>query len=229
MYQAGLVLVSVAILLAGSASHAATLGWSGTLRIVVVSETGAVYEDAIEDVTTFSGDFEYGDACTGTCIVEPFPPDATNYVFPDGVGSITGLGITTNGVESSVEVEDDHVVDGDEADLLTLLGYPISAGAIIDVWTVASETAGAALIFEVAFIYDTTDPFASTAYTPTPPPDPDIVIFQIDEDDGEVYLAFGEVTALPEPGSTVLLGAGWLALMALERRRRASPDRRSPP
>lgn len=219
--------LALALLLALPAppAAAASLAWDGILRIVLENSGGAVYGAAVEDVTTFSGAYVYGDTCSGSCIVEPFPPDATNYVFPDGDGLITGLGITTFGVESSVEIVDEHLVDADEAALITLLGYAVSEGEIIDTWTVASETAGAAMLWEVAFLYVSTNPFASTAYTPTPPADPDLVIFEIDEGDGVTYLAFGNVTTVPEPGSHLLLPAGALGLLALARRRRTKSSK----
>ncbi len=121
-------------------------------------------------------------------------------------------------MQSSVLIEDEHTVSAAEASLLTALGYSITAGQIIDVYTVASETTGSGLVWEVGFLYVSTDPFAGTGFVAGPPADPDFVIFEIDEGAGTVYHAFG-VIPVPEPGASLMLGSGLLGLLALARRR----------
>ncbi|MGB5261482.1 MAG: hypothetical protein WBO34_13325, partial [Gammaproteobacteria bacterium] len=97
-----------------------------------------IYTGGIPDVSVFSGSFSYGDTC-GSCLVEPFPPDEINYVFSGGTGSITGLGVTTTGVESSVAISNDQVVDTDAAALFGIFGLTVTPGTTSDVWSVASE------------------------------------------------------------------------------------------
>ncbi|NNL84215.1 MAG: hypothetical protein HKP27_01095, partial [Myxococcales bacterium] len=90
-------------------ASAATITWTGVLRVIVEDSGGGTYTGGTPDVSLFSGTVTYGDVCGG-CLVEPFPPDEVNYVFPGGTGSLTGLGVTTVGVESSVAITDDQIL-----------------------------------------------------------------------------------------------------------------------
>jgi hypothetical protein len=198
--------------------------WNGTLRRVEVNVGTGAYQAAVEDVTTFQGDYVYSDACNGSCTPVPSPPDGIDYVFADGLGSITGLDVTMDGVDSNVLIEDEHVVSTAEAALLTALGYAITGGTVIDTYTIGSQTTGGGLLWEVGFLYVSTDPFPDTSFAAAPPPDPDFVIFEIDEGAGTVYQAFGVIN-LPEPGASLLLGSGILGLLALAARRRRQGPR----
>jgi hypothetical protein len=88
---------------------------------------------------------------------------------------------------------------------------------VIDAYTVGSTTGGG-LIWEVGYLYVSTDPFTDTSFAAAPPADPDFVMFEIDEGAGTVYQAFGVIN-LPEPGASLMLGSGILGLLALARRR----------
>ena len=200
---------------------AATISWNGVLRAVLADTETGIYTGGTEDVSVFSGSFNYGDTCGG-CLVEPFPPDEINYVFSGGTGSITGLGVTTTGVESSVAISNDQVVDTDAAALFAIFGLTVTPGTTPDVWSVASETSGDVIEWDVSFVYLTTDPFSDSSYTATPPPNPDLIIFQLDEDDEVKYFAFGEVTTVvPIPASVWLFGSGLLGLIGMARRKKA--------
>ena len=61
-------------------------------------------------------------------------------------------------------------------------------------------------------MYVTTDPFTNTNFTSTPPPNPDVIIWQLFEDGGDRYAAIGKVDSVPEPGITATLAAGVAAL-----------------
>ena len=165
--------------------------------------------------------FIYGDTCGG-CLVEDFPPDEINYVFSGGTGSITGLGVTTTGVESSVAISNDQEVDTDAAALFAIFGLTVMEGTTSDVWSVASETSDDVIEWDVSFVYLATDPFSDSSYTATPPPNPDLIIFQLDEDDEVKYFAFGEVTTVvPIPASVWLFGSGLLGLIGMASRKKA--------
>ena len=203
-----------------NSAGAATLNWTGLLKVVIEDTGTGTYTGGNPDVSMFSGSFNYGDSCGG-CIVEPFPPDEVNYVFSGGTGSITGLGVTTNGVESSIAIVNDQIADDDSAALFNIFGITVTPGTTTtDVWSVASETNNAIIEWEVEYIYLTTNPFSSSSYTSTPPPNPDLIIFQVREDDEVTYFALGEVTTpVPLPASIWLFGTGLLGLAGIARRK----------
>lgn len=218
--------VGVATAGGGLAAHAdSSIAWSGILEAIDVNQPGAIYGSAVAGVTPFSGYVAYPDACVG-CIVEPFPPDATNYVFPEGIGGLMGAGALSTGIESSVEIIDEEIVDQDTVDVAALFGVPLVVGQSLDTWSAGSQTTGEFtpdfVEWDVAFVYATTDPFSDTSYTPTPPPNPDLIVFTISQDDEAIYLALGEVTMLPEPGFAGLLAAGALSIATRLRRARSS-------
>ena len=206
-------------------AHAADLSWTGTFEILLDDDGMSTYSAAMVD-DVFTGSFVYEDVCNPgiNCIVEPQapPPAQTNYVFtnPGNTGVIDGIGITTVGVESSVEITNDEVVDGDAQALAAALGLAVNVGDTFDAWTLGSETAGEVLEFEIAFLYATTNPFSDTSYTATPPPNPDLIIFEIDEN-GETYEAIGLVTSVPEPAPSMLAIAALTVLLPLAGLRRA--------
>ena len=198
----------------GGSARAANLSfsWDGTVVVVDTNMSGAIHGSVVAGVTPFSGFFVYPDACGVGCIVEPFGPEETNYVFPDGSGSLMGGGGTSIGIESSINIVDDQLVDQDAVDIAALLGLSLTLGQTTDVWSVASETEGeftpSFVDWNVEYVYSTSDPFSSTDYLSTPPPNPDLILFAINQDDGDVYFVFGEVTSVPEPELGLMLAAG---------------------
>jgi len=214
----------------GGSARAAdqSFSWDGVVVLVDPNAMGAIHGDVVEGVTTFSGFFVYPDACGIGCIIEPFGPDETNYVFPNGLGGLVGGGGTSLGVESSVNIINDQLVDQDSVDAAALLGLTLTLGQTTDVWSAASESAGeftpAFVDWNVEYIYSTSNPFSNTDYVSSPPPNPDLILFAINQDDGNVFFAFGEVTSVPEPGLGLMLGAGLLGLACTSRLRRLGHD-----
>ena len=200
--------------------------WAGVLELVD-SDTGTgAFSGGSPGVSPFAGYFVHPTTCAAGCLVEPFPPDATNYVFADGAGLITGLGASVQGVESSIEIIDEEVIDQDGVDLAAFFGISVSVGQTVDAWVLSSENAAeftpAFVDWALTFLYITSDPFASTAFANAPPPNPDLVLFELYEDDGDVYAALGSAVVVPEPGFATLVaaGCGGLALRGRSRRRR---------
>ena len=219
----------------GGSARAADLSfsWDGTVVVVDTNTIGAIHGSVVAGVTPFSGFVVYPDACDIDCIIEPFGPEETNYVFPNGIGGVTGGGGTSIGVESSINIVNDQLVDQDAVDTAALLGLTLTLGQTTDVWSAASETAGELMPsfvdWNVEYVYSTSNPFSGTDYVSVPPPNPDLILFAISQDDANVYFVFGEVTSVPEPGFELMLGAGLVGLACLPRsrhgRRRAAPPR----
>lgn len=224
MFGLRVACIPLSLLVLGFAhsAGAATITWMGVLRVVVEDTGLGIYTGGTQGVSKFSGSFSYGDTCGNGCLEEPFPPDEINYVFESGTGTLTGLGVTTVGVESSVAINNDEVIDSDEAALFDVFGITVAVGSTFDVWSVASENEDdaiedAGIEWEVAFVYLTTNPFSDRSYTATPPPNPDLLIFQVDEGDEETYFAFGEVTIVPVPAAVWLFGSGLFGLVGMAR------------
>ena len=192
------------------------IGWAGTLVLIESDSGTGAYTGGLEGSTIFSGSVHVPNTCGPTCSVEPFPPFAVNYVFSDGAGSVSGVGATSLGIESSVEVINEEVVDQERVDFAEIFGLSLTLGQTVDTWSVGSQTAGeftpGFVAWGLSYVYVTTDPFSNTNFTPTPPPNPDLVIWQVFEDNGNAYAVVGEMDALPEPGVAAMLAAGLVTL-----------------
>ena len=79
------------------------------------------------------------------------------------------------------------------------------------------------VVWGLSYVYVTTDPFTNTNFTSTPPPNPDVIIWQLFEDGGDRYAAIGKVDSVPEPGITATLAAGVAALSGLAVPRHGKP------
>ncbi len=220
-----LLALGVLLLLPALPASAVTVPWTGTVTVVELDLGGAFTGAMVGD--EFTGSFTYTGVCPGDCLVEPFPPDETNYVFPDpdGSASITGLGITRNGTEASVNIQNDHVVTAEEAefanDLLQGTGVSLQENDVIDVWTAASELDS--LEWEISFVSLDASFFDDQSFQANPPPfsEADIALFQIvelDASDDDLFAVAGLL--VPEPSSAALLGAALAALAASRRRPR---------
>ena len=221
----GLAVLAILVGWGGSARAAdLSFSWDGTVVVVDTNLIGAIHGSVVAGVTPFSGFIVYPDACDIGCLIEPFGPEETNYVFPNGIGGLTGGGGTSIGVESSVNIVNDQVVDQEAVDTAALLGLTLTLGQTTDVWSAASETAGESMPsfvdWNVEYVYSTSNPFSSTDYVAVPPPTPDLILFAISQDDGNVDFVFGEVTAVPEPGFGLMLAAGLVGLACAPRSRR---------
>ncbi len=213
--------VALAALLAAGPASSATLDWSGAIEILVEDLGGATYSGAMVG-DPFAGQHVVPDVCGGTCTVDNEPGE-TNYVFSDGTGFVTDGMTQVNGVEASVNIQNDVVLDAVEAALVSqLTGQVISAGEVVDVWTGASEAAGGSIEWEVVYLALDESLYDDTSYRPTPPArgDVDLVAFQVSE-----FAVMGtEVfSALPEPGAASALLALLAGLAAVGRR---TPSRR---
>ena len=127
------------------------------------------------------------------------------------------------GVESSIEIIDEEVLDQDSVDFAAIFGITVMVGQTVDAWVLSSENAAeftpAFVDWGLTFLYITSDPFVSTAFVAAPPPNPDLVVFEVYEDDGDVYAAVGRATVVPEPGFAALVAAGTCGLTLQGRRR----------
>lgn len=209
----------------GSAPAAAlSFAWDGTVVVVDTNMAGSIHGSVVAGVSTFSGFFVWPDTCGIDCIVEPFGPDETNYVFPNGSGYLVGGGGTSIGIESSVNIVNDQIIDQDGVDVGATLGLTLTLGQTIDVWSVASENdaefTSDFVDWSVEYVYSTSDPLSNTAFVASAPPNPDLILFTINQDDGDVYLVVGVVDTVPEPGLGLMLGSGLLGLAGAGRARR---------
>lgn len=226
-----IALLSAALLPA--VASAGALSWDGTLVVILEDSGTGTYTGGIPNTSPFSGQLFSPDTCGATCTVEPFPPFATHYVFSNGGGEIAGLGATTTGAESSIEVINDESVNQDAVDLAAVLGLTLTLGQTVDIWSFGSENA---LEFTpdfvdwgVAYIYATTNPFSDTSFTSAPPPNPDLVIWEINEDNENVYSGVGLVNTVPEPAAALQVAAGAIFLLMAARLRRHEHDCASTP
>ena len=216
--------VVVALFSFGSLSaHAGGISWDGELDLILNDTGTGAYTGGTPGVSPFSGDAVWPDVCGATCTVDASEPDATGYLFSNGTGSITGLGVTSDGILSSVEIVDEAIVDQELVDIAALFGVTLTVGQVFDEYAVQSETGGegtpAFRDWVVSFLYVTTDPFSDTSFVSSPPPNPDLVLWDIEEADN-VYTALGEVGFVPEPGVALGFGCGALGLAWATRRRR---------
>ena len=204
-------------LLAATPCLAAVLSfeWGGTIEVVAPG-SGGVHGTVVEGVTPFSGWVAYEDTCGVGCIVEQFPPEETNYVFPAGQGAIQGGGGTSFGIESSVAITNDELADAETVAIAAALGLTLSVGQPIDAWSASSESAGeftpSFVDWDVTYIYATSNPFSDTSFVATAPLGADAIIFQLSQDDGAVFDGIGLVTSIPEAGFGVMLLAGVLGV-----------------
>ncbi len=186
--------------------------WTGVLELIDGDAGSGAFSGGNPGVSPFEGYFVHPTSCAAGCLIEPFPPDATNYVFSGGAGLITGLGASVQGVESSIEIIDEEVLDQDGVDFAAFFGIPVTVGQTVDSWVLSSENAAeftpAFVDWGLTFLYITSDPFASTAFVSAPPPNPDLIVFEVYEDNGDVYAGVGSATVVPEPGFAALLAAG---------------------
>lgn len=203
----------------GQTASAVTIPWAGQTTLVLVDDGGVYSGTLVGDAA--SGSFDYSGVCPGDCLVEPFPPDETNYVFPSGAASITLGGITTNGSESSVNIQDDHALTADEADFANLFlgGSSVMQGDVIDVWTAASQLGN--LEWEISFVSLDASFFGDQAFQAAPPglSEPDFAIFQIvevDDQNEEIFHTAGVL--VPEPSTVSLLALALASLAALRGR-----------
>jgi len=206
-----------------AAADLVSLEWNGLLREVFADETTGVFSGATPDVSHFRGYFAYPDECVPATGCAVFLVDGeTEHVFA-AASAITGLGESVAGTDVRVVVADEVVADQDAVDFAALFGASLTIGQTIDTWLVSGVNAGDGTLanpmeWGVEYIYLTSDPFSSTGFVATPPPNPDLIIFEIGEDDFTVYEAVGQVTDatfIPEPSTGAMLSGGILWLLAI--------------
>lgn len=216
-----LALAIGSVLFAASNASAGTLAWDGELLLIFNDSGTGAYTGGTPGVSMFSGELASPDVCGATCLIEPFGPNATNYVFSNGAGTIEGLGTNSVGIESSIEVINDEVITQDIADLATLYGVTLTVGQTLDTWAFGSENdaefTSDFVTWGVSFVY-TNNPFSDTSFVATPPPNPAFILWEIDEDDEDAYAAIG-IATVPEPATTFQLAAGIFTIAGLIRRR----------
>lgn len=229
------------------AAQSASLTFSGTLADVFADSGTGVFAGSAAGLGTF-GVLTFGNSAADAIEIHTEPGEA-GYLFPGTFGGVFELGADTIPLTSiRVNLQNDHVLSVGEADLATdMLGFPVSSGTLIDVWSITGFSPGAfeldptpsdgddteALIggvrLEVVFASFDTSALASTDFTPMPPTLGDDVfgLFLIDEASSAatpLFSGFGTlgdaITVVPVPGGIVLLPAA-LAMLGLVRRRQS--------
>ena len=204
------------------------ISWDGLVAAVPTDTGQGVLTGAVPGQTTFDGYFIYPDACATDCTVSSFT-DGNAYEWSGASGSmgvIRGLGVTAAPDRTRVEVVDDAPITTDLAAAFATVGVGLQVGSSLDGWLVKglTDVQGYPASAEWTLIvgYSTSDPLASSEFLAAPPPGWDFVVLSVEEQDGQVFEAFGNAT-VPEPGVGIGLAVGVLSLL----RRRRSSDRRS--
>ena len=60
--------------------------WTGVLELIDGDAGSGAFSGGIPSVSPFEGYFVHPTSCAAGCVIELFPPDATNYVFSGGAG-----------------------------------------------------------------------------------------------------------------------------------------------
>ncbi len=244
-FQAGALVIMLTII--GSpldAARAASLTFSATLT-AVDEDTGSGLFAGASAGQSFSGQASYGDSAGDASAVHIEAGEA-DYEFPPIYsGSVTSGGVIQSATAITVNIQNDHVLDADEAGLASeLAGAAIDPGTMVDVWSLTGFTPGASeqdltpgdgddsesLIgggrLELVLLSLDTALFTSTDFVALPPA-PGGAVFGalfLDEGDaaGEVlFSAYGRldtaVAVVPVPAPLALLPAA-LGLLAVRRR-----------
>lgn len=203
------------------------IAWEGTLVVIDFDSGVGRFQGGVEGSTVFSGSAHFPDACGATCTIESDPPSATSYRFSDGTGTVQGVGASSLGIASIVTVIDEDVLDEGGVDFAALFGLNLEVGQTIDTWNVSNVTSVTSDIVEwgISYVYITTDPFNDTSFRSTPPPNPDLILWQLIED-GDQYSVVGEVDTVPEPGLAAMWAVGVTALAGLHTHARRGRSRR---
>jgi len=92
----------------------------------------------------FSGEASYGDSAGEASAVHTEAGEA-DYVFPPIYsGSVASGGVVQSATAITVNIQNDHVLDADEAALASeLAGAAIAPGTTVDVWSLTGFTPGA--------------------------------------------------------------------------------------
>jgi len=171
----------------------------------------------------FSGSFVYGNTCGAGCstLVDL---NETDYAFASGTGFSTSV---TNGTDSvtafnaAVNIVNDSPLNAQDAALVSgLLGVSVSAGTLVDAFTLEGETPDAAFdinddliqggVVEVVWASFDTALFSDTSFQALPPAigSVDFAFFFVEEADSGVTLydvAGSLAQVVPEPGASPLL------------------------
>lgn len=229
-----IVALAFALSISGPAS-ALQVDWTGTVLDVEVDDgTGTFTGTGVSD--GFSGFFVYDDTCNAGCSILT-EPDEANYEFSLGdlFGAfVTDGGASAGGFNASVNIQNDHLLDVEEAALASaLLGTTVLPNTPVDVFTLAAATNDAVFdvndelfdggIIEVVLGSFDTTLFDDTSFRSQPPDlaDIDFAFFFISEADtgATVYEVIGSVDSIvPEPGASLLLAS--VATLGLVVRRR---------
>lgn len=221
--EAGLgIVLSFALVTDASAG---AIAWSGTLVTVDIDSGIGRFRGGVPGTSVFSGSVQYPDTCGATCTIAPDPvpgpPSETGYRFSNGLGTVQGVGASAVTTTTRIDVVDEDVIDEGGVDFAALFGIDLVVGQTIDTWSVSNITPVGSDIVEwgISYVYITTDPLSSSTFRSTPPPNPDLILWQLIED-GDQYSVVGEVDSVPEPGMAAMLAAGLATLGGLGRRHR---------
>lgn len=230
-----LIALALALSLAGPAT-ALQVDWTGTVLSVEADDgTGTFTGTGVG--AGFSGFFVYGDACGAGCTPQTISDEA-NYEF--SLGNLFGAFVTdggsaAGGFNASVNIQNDHLLDTEEAALASaLLGITVAPNTPVDVFTLAASTDDTIFdvndelfdggIIEVVLGSFDTTLFSDTSFRALPPDlaDIDFAFFFLSEADtgATVYEVVGSIDSIvPEPGASLLLASLGVVGFALRRRR----------
>ena len=231
-----LIALALALSIAGPAA-ALQVDWSGTVLSVEADDgTGTFAGTGVG--AGFFGSFVYGDTCGVGCSIQT-EPDEANYEF--SLGSLFGAFVTdggssAGGFSASVNIQNDHLLDDDEAALASaLLGTTVPPNTPVDVFTLAASTDDTVFdvndelfdggIVEVVLGSFDTTLFDDTSFRSQPPSlaEIDFAFFFLSEADtgATVYEVVGSVdSVVPEPGASLLLASVAVSGLVAGRRHR---------
>jgi hypothetical protein len=242
-----MTVATVALTLGVPGAHGATFTASGQITAIDPTAMGGFFS-AVTVGSSFSVRLTYGDTASTPDFVS-VSGDETNYPYSGGVtgGFLTIGGLTVNFEdEVSVNIQDDHPLDEEEADFaMNDLGIAgATEGTPIDVWAVEGLEAGTSFNasddlvnghdVEIDFVSLDTSLFDDLSFRPIPPAlgQTDVVILTIEEADNSgviLFSAIGEISSasaeVPEPTSLWLLGAGVAGFFSRARRSRVHGQR----
>lgn len=238
-----LLLPALLLPLAAIPAAADQISWTGTLGIVD-TDSGTSIFSGLAPGTALSGTSSYDTVCdtspSGNCFPDTMPvPGELDYFLSGRPGSLQAGSLSLTGADTPdgrVTIANDLVITAGDLSFLAALGLtglPVTAGSLVDGWSVASVGTlanGNVVEFTLDLFSVDATLFSDLSYQGTPPPpgNRDVVLLNLTEEDSAgnlLYEGVGVATisaiVVPEPGTMALLLAGLAGTVAGRTRRRA--------